>query len=554
MPGFETPTGKFEIASTILEEHGHDPLPVYTEPKEGPLTQPELARRFPLVFNSGSRTTTDFRSQFHNIPDLVKERPEPTVLMNRLDAEARNIGQGDLVRVVTPRGGVAFRALVSDDIIQGAIDADMGGGGPIGPQEWHDCNVNELTDLQRYDPISGFPVYKALLCDIVKIDGNAAAVVDYIPDVQPSIMAEDASETDAQKKLIYLDHNATTPVDPEVAQTVIHCIEKCFGNASSIHVPGNEARLIIESARRQVAQLINCTARRIIFTSGGSESDNFAIKGIAFARRDRGNHIITTTIEHPAVLNTCNWLEQQGFVVTKLAVNREGLVSVSDLKAAMVPGTILVSIMAANNETGAIQPISELAEVAHSGGALFHTDAVQAVGKIATDVQQWNVDLLTLSGHKFHGPKGVGAFYIRQGIELDPLVHGGKQEHGLRAGTENVPGIAGLGMAAQLAIQRLPEMNRIRILRDRLETGIRRIVPDAKRNGPQEERLPNTLNITLPGMRGESVVLASGPKGGGPLIGVCLPSRLAGAVSCSTCDGTISRRSALRSQVFFGAG
>ncbi len=169
--------------------------------------------------------------------------------------------------------------------------------------------------------------------------------------------------------------------------------------------------------------------------------------------------------------------------------------------------------MAANNETGAIQPISELAEVAHSGGALFHTDAVQAVGKIAADVQQWDVDLLTLSSHKFHGPKGVGAFYVRQGIELDPLVHGGKQEHGFRAGTENVPGIAGLGMAAQLAIQRLPEMNRIRILRDRLETGIRRIVPDAKRNGPREERLPNTLNITLPGMRGESVVLALDQKG-----------------------------------------
>ena len=513
MPGFETPTGKFEIASTILEEHGHDPLPVYTEPKEGPLAQPELAKRFPLVFNSGSRTTTDFRSQFHNIPDLVKERPEPTVLMNRSDAEARNIGQGDLVRVVTPRGGVAFRALVSDDIIQGVIDADMGGGGPVGPQEWQDCNVNQLTDLQRYDPISGFPVYKALLCDVVKMDGTVAAVVGSHAEFQPSITVKDLSETLSQNRLIYLDHNATTPVDPEVARTIIQCTEKCFGNASSIHVPGNEARLIIESARRQVAQLINCTARRIVFTSGGSESDNFAIKGIAFARRNRGNHIITTTIEHPAVLNTCNWLEQQGFVVTKLAVNREGLVNVSDLKAAMAPGTILVSIMAANNETGAIQPIMELAEVAHSGGALFHTDAVQAVGKIAADVQQWKVDLLTLSGHKFHGPKGVGAFYVRQGIELDPLVHGGKQEHGLRAGTENVPGIAGLGMAAQLAIQRLPEMDRIRILRDRLETGIRRIVPEAKRNGPREERLPNTLNITLLGMRGESVVLTLDQKG-----------------------------------------
>ncbi len=513
VPGFETPTGKFEIASTILEEHGHDPLPVYTEPKEGPLAQPELAKRFPLVFNSGSRTTTDFRSQFHSIPDLVKERPEPTALLNRLDAEARNISQGDLVQVVTPRGRVAYRAVVSDDITQGVIDADMGGGGPVGPQAWQDCNVNELTDLQRYDPISGFPVYKALLCDVLKTNGDAAAVVDSIAEFQPSITVEDASKTVSRTKLIYLDHNATTPVNPEVARTVLHCMAKCFGNASSIHAPGNEARLIVESARRQVAQLINCTARRILFTSGGSESDNLAIKGIAFARRDRGNHIITTTIEHPAVLNTCNWLVEHGFIVTKLEVNREGMVDVADLKAAMTPATILVSIMAANNETGAIQPVTELAEVAHAGGALFHTDAVQAVGKIATDVQEWKVDLLSLSGHKFHGPKGVGAFYIRHGIELDPLVHGGKQEHGLRAGTENVPAIAGLGMAAQLAIQRLPEMNRVRILRDRLEAGILRIVPDAKRNGPQEPRLPNTLNITLPGMRGESVVLALDQKG-----------------------------------------
>ena len=198
--------------------------------------------------------------------------------------------------------------------------------------------MNELTDLQRYDPISGFPVYKALLCDVVKMDGTAAAIIDSPAEFQPSITVKDVSETLSQRKLIYLDHNATTPVDPEVAQTIIQCTEKCFGNASSIHVPGNEARLIIESARRQVAQLINCTARRIVFTSGGSESDNLAIKGIAFARRDRGNHIITTTIEHPAVLNACNWLEQQGFVVTKLAVNREGLVNVADLKAAMAPG------------------------------------------------------------------------------------------------------------------------------------------------------------------------------------------------------------------------
>jgi cysteine sulfinate desulfinase/cysteine desulfurase-like protein len=213
------------------------------------------------------------------------------------------------------------------------------------------------------------------------------------------------------------------------------------------------------------------------------------------------------------VLNACNWLEEQGFRVTKLPVNREGLVEVADLKAALGPGTILVSIMAANNETGAIQPIAQLAQVAHQFGAIFHTDAVQAIGKIPIDVQQWGVDLLTLSGHKIYGPKGVGALYIRQGVALDPLVHGGKQEHGLRAGTENGAAIAGLGKAAQLAVQRLPQMSRIRDLRDRLEQGIRRIVLDAKRNGPTEERLPNTLNVTLPGMRGESVVLALDQRG-----------------------------------------
>jgi cysteine desulfurase NifS len=513
-PGFETPTGKFEIASTILEEHGHDPLPVYTEPKEGSLAQPELARRFPLVFNSGSRTTTDFRSQFHNVPNLVKERPEPTVMMNRRDAEARDIAAGDPVEVVTPRGRVAFRAMVSDDIMPGVIDADMGGGGPVGPQAWQDCNVNDLTDLQRYDPISGFPVYKALLCDVAKIGGRAATARDSsIVEFQPTIALEEVSETISSKKLIYLDHNATTPVDPEVAKTVIQCTENAFGNASSIHAPGNEARSIIESARRQVAQLINCTARRIVFTSGGSESDNFAIKGVAFALRSTGAHIITTTIEHPAVLNACNWLEEQGFRVTRLPVNREGVVEVADLKAALTPGTILVSIMAANNETGAIQPIAELAGVAHQAGAIFHTDAVQATGKIPIDVQQCGVDLLTLSGHKIYGPKGVGALYLRQGVSLDPLIHGGKQEHGLRAGTENIAAVAGLGKAAQLAIQRLPNMSRIRDLRDRLEQGIRRMVPDAKRNGPAEERLPNTLNVTLPGMRGESVVLALDQKG-----------------------------------------
>jgi cysteine desulfurase NifS len=508
-PGFETPTGKFEIASTILEEHGYDPLPVYIDPKEGPMTRPDLTEQFPLVFSSGSRVTTDFRSQFHNVPDLVRKSPEPTVTMNSQDAGIRNIATGDLVEVLSPRGGVRFRAYVTDNIMQGVVDASMGGGGPVGPEAWQNCHVNDLTDLHRYDPISGFPVYKSLLCEVVKLDETSPiAIGDRTEGLHSLMPVKDGTRGANTKQRIYLDHNATTPMDQEVAKTVAECAERCFGNPSSIHAPGNEARFIVESARRQVAQLLNCTARRIVFTGGGSESDNLAIKGVAFARRAMGNHIITSAIEHPAVLGACKWLEQQGFRVTRLPVNREGVVDPDDLRTALTGDTILVSVMAANNETGALQPISDLARVARRHGALFHTDAVQAVGKIPIDVRQWEVDLLTLSGHKIHGPKGIGALYVRQGVTLDPLVHGGKQEHGLRAGTENVPGIAGLGKAAEIAIQRLPAMDRVRRLRDRLEDGIKGIVPDARLNGPLRERLPNTLNITLPGMRGESVVIA----------------------------------------------
>lgn len=513
-PGFDTPTGKFEIASSILEDHGYDPLPVYTEPTEGPLARPDLARQFPLVFNSGSRVTTDFRSQFHNIPELYEERPEPSVLMHAADAAGRGIAHGDLVEVVTPRGRVRYRAHVTDHIMQGVIDADMGGGGPLGSQAWQECNVNDLTDLNRYDPISGFPVYKALLCDVVKLGKGEAAVNG--PAVgelrsEPSVNA--FPRPVAEQRTIYLDHNATTPVDPEVAAVVAHCTQHCFGNASSIYRAGNEARSVIESARRQVGQLLNCTARRIVFTGGGSEANNLAIKGLAFSLQSRGNHIITSAIEHPAVLACCVWLKKLGFRLTTLPVTPEGVVDAGDLEAAMTPDTILVSIMTANNETGALQPVAELARVAHAHGVIFHTDAVQAVGKIPVDVQELNVDLLTLSGHKIHGPKGVGALYVRKGIDLDPLVHGGKQEHGVRAGTENVAGLAGLGKAAEIALQRLPDMERVRMLRDRLEQGIRKILPEAHRNGPLNVRLPNTLNMTLPGMRGESVVLALDHRG-----------------------------------------
>jgi cysteine desulfurase NifS len=436
------------------------------------------------------------------------------VMLNVRDAAQRGIVEGDLVEVVTPRGRVTFRAQVGDSIMQGVVDADMGGGGPLGPEPWQKANVNDLTNIEHYDPISGFPVYKALLCDVLKVrsrnnitlEGSACGA-----EIETKI---EAFEHQAMEfKRIYLDHNATTPVDPEVLETISTCMEKVYGNPSSIHNTGNSARAAVESSRRQVAQLLNCTARRIVFMGGGSEADNLALKGTAFAYKDRGNHIITSAIEHPAVLASCRWLEQMGFSVTYLPANRDGQVSSDDLLEAITPQTILVSIMTANNETGSIQRVREFADICRSREILFHTDAVQAVGKIPVDVQELDVDLLTLSGHKLHGPKGIGALYIRRGVRVEPLIQGGKQEYSLRAGTENVPGIAGLGKAAELAAARLPEMKRVQEFRDRLQTGIMELLPAAFVNGSYGERLPNTLNITLPGMRGESVVLALDHKG-----------------------------------------
>ena len=509
VPGFATPTGKFEIASTILEENGYDPLPVYTEPGEGPVSQPNLATKYPLVFTSGSRVTSDFRSQFHNVPDLLKKQPEPTLTINPSDAAKRNIGNNDLVEVITKRGRVRFRAYITDNIMEGVVDASMGGGGPVGPKAWQDCNVNDLTDLDHYDPISGFPVYKSLLCEVSRVDGASTTGLRLeTENAEDHPKARITLQDNQHRRLIYMDHNATTPMAQEVLKTVSRLNERYFGNPSSIYSSGNEARLIIESSRRMVAQFLNCSARRIVFTGGGSEADNLAIKGVAFANQLRGTHVITSTIEHPAVLLACDWLEKNGFTVTRLPVSKEGLINPSDLASAITPRTILVSIMMANNETGSIQPITELARLARQNGAIFHTDAVQAVGKIQVDVEQLGIDLLTLSGHKIRGPKGVGVLYVRKGVHLDPLIHGGKQEHGLRAGTENVPGIGGIGKAAELAARGLQGMDRVRLLRDRLEKAIKEMVPEAILNGPVVERLPNTLNMTLPGMRGESVVLA----------------------------------------------
>ncbi|TNF52321.1 aminotransferase class V-fold PLP-dependent enzyme, partial [bacterium] len=344
-PGFNTPSGKFEIASMILEEHGYDSLPVYTEVQEGPVSQPELAKRFPLVFNSGARVTTDFRSQHHGIQELSRERPEPTVTVNTVDATERGIATGDLVYIKTARGQVAMRAIVTDDIVQGTVEANMGGGGPVGPEAWQKCNINELTDLQRYDPISGFPVYKALLCDVVKVlRGEGTVCIDsgeYSPE-SSALRAE--TETGQIASRIYMDHNATTPLDPVVQKAMLNAMEEGFGNPSGIYREGKSARFALDSARRSVAQLLNCTARRIIFTGGGSEANNHALKGLAFACRNHKNHIITSTIEHPSVIETCRWLEEFGYHVTYLPVDLTGRINPKDLLRAISGKTFLVSI------------------------------------------------------------------------------------------------------------------------------------------------------------------------------------------------------------------
>jgi len=271
---------------------------------------------------------------------------------------------------------------------------------------------------------------------------------------------------------------------------------------------GRDARDAVENARRQVAGLINAQPRRIIFTGGGSEADNLALKGVAFTQHNKGNHIVTTSIEHPAILSTCLFLERLGYKVTYLEVDENGWLVPDKLRRAIRDDTILVTIMMANNEVGTILPIKELCAIAHERDILFHTDAVQAVGKIKVDMEELGVDLLSLSGHKFHGPKGIGALYMKKGIKLEPLIHGGKQESGLRAGTENVPAIVGLGKAAELALQAVRDAEKIKELRDRLEGEIRKLVPGARLNGHPEMRLPNTLNLTLPGLRGESLVVA----------------------------------------------
>ncbi len=307
---------------------------------------------------------------------------------------------------------------------------------------------------------------------------------------------------------IYLDNAATTAVSPAVLEAMTPYFCQVYGNPSSIHSTGRDARRAVDAARKQVAAAIGATAPEIYFTAGGSESDNWAIKGTAFAKRSKGNHIITSAIEHHAVLHTCKWLEKQGFEVTYLPVDEFGRVSPYDVEKAITDKTILISIMAANNEIGTLEPIAEIGRIAHEHGVLFHTDAVQAVGAIPLDVNAMNIDMLSMSGHKFHGPKGIGALYIRKGVRIDTFLHGGAQERGQRAGTENLAGIVGIGKAIELATEQMAEnAARMTRLRDRLIDGILTSIPDVRLNGHRTERLPNNVNVSIRYIEGEAMLL-----------------------------------------------
>ncbi|MCI5956443.1 MAG: cysteine desulfurase NifS [Clostridiales bacterium] len=308
--------------------------------------------------------------------------------------------------------------------------------------------------------------------------------------------------------IIYMDNAATTATRPEVLEKMLPYFTEHYGNPSSIHSVGRDARRAIENARRQVAEALGAQPREIYFTAGGSESDNWAIRCASKALAKKGKHIITSQIEHHAVLHTCDYMEKQGYEVTYLPVDSEGRVSVEDVKKAIRPDTVLISIMAANNEIGTLQPIREIGQVAHEAGVLFHTDAVQAVGAVPIDVNEWNVDMLSLSGHKFHGPKGIGALYIRKGVKISNLIFGGAQERGLRAGTENLPGIVGLGEAIELAVKELPEYTRrMTQLRDKLIDGILSSVPDVRLNGHRTQRLPGNVNVSVRYVEGEALLM-----------------------------------------------
>jgi len=321
-------------------------------------------------------------------------------------------------------------------------------------------------------------------------------------------------------KFIYLDHAATTPVDPRVVEAMLPFYTEKYGNASAIYSLARESRRALENARETVAEILNAQPREIVFTACGTESDNAAIKGVAEANQDRGNHIVTTAIEHEAVLETCKYLEKRGFRVTYLPVDQYGTVDLVELEKAITPETILVSVMMANNEVGTIQPLAEIAEIIKGRGIYFHTDAVQAGGALDLDVEKLGVDLLALSGHKFYAPKGVGVLYVRQGTKLMPQMLGGGQEKNRRSGTENVAQIVGLARALELAHQERPEENpRIQRLRDRLKDGLLETVPDTIFNGHPTNRLANNASFCFKGVEGEQILLALDLNGVGASTG-----------------------------------
>ena len=306
---------------------------------------------------------------------------------------------------------------------------------------------------------------------------------------------------------IYLDYNATTPIDPQVAEAMLPYVHGLYGNPSSGHSFGLAARKGVDLARNQVAELLGCRPDELIFTSGGTEANNHAIKGVAFAHRHRGNHIITSAVEHPAVTEVCRYLETQGFRITCLPVDAHGLVDVAQLEAALTGDTILVTIMHANNEVGTIQPIAEIAEAAHSVGALVHTDCAQSVGKIPVKVDDLGVDLLSIAGHKLYAPKGIGALYIRSGVQLEKFMHGAGHEQNRRAGTENVIEMAGLGAACQLIHQNLAQYStHMRVMRDRLESRLLDSGGDVRVNGHPDLRLPNTSSISFHALEADRIL------------------------------------------------
>ena len=361
---------------------------------------------------------------------------------------------------------------------------------------------------------------------------------------------------------VYLDYNATTPVEPEVLDAMLPYFSAEFGNAASIHTPGQKARAAVETAREQVAVLIGARPQEIVFTSGGTESDNHAIFGVVaqplLAVRPSATtalsspHIVTTAIEHEAVLNTCQSLEKQGVAVTYLQVNREGQIDLEELKNSLRPESVLVTIMHANNELGTLQPLEEIGQIAKEADVYFHTDAVQSAGKIPIDVNNLHVDLLSLSGHKFYGPKGIGALYIRGGTRLRQLFYGGHHQRGFRPGTENVAGIVGFGKAAEIARESLDaDARNISALRDKLQQGMLDRVPQSRVNAATAPRTPNTTNLVFPGLEGEALLIALDLKGLACSTGAACssgavePSHVLTAIGLSADDARASLRFSL---------